>query len=318
MLTPFRVTDARDGELVPRMYSYWSNAVIRDGAVLVFNGHADGTVHFWRVDIASRQVDRLGALLTYTGEGEGWFWDREGRLIVLDGPRLRRVGPFSPDQDEVVLDISETHPGCDLWQPHASEDGSFYSATVRQLTTEGPYQPIGTVVGSMQAQRFYRAEGELDESAIDASGRFLLIKETFQRDKPRLDNRILDFERGTDRWLRDEDGAIGHADMGAGFVVGEDDQAGACVRLDLDTFDRVPLFSTWNMGYVSVRGERCLWSSDTHISLVALDGSGVTPLVEHGAHAGNEYDQRVKASLDPSGRVACYMVRGTVYLLELP
>jgi hypothetical protein len=83
---------------------------------------------------------------------------------------------------------------------------------------------------------------------------------------------------------------------------------------------RRTLFTTWNMGYVSLRGGRCLHSDATHLSLVDLESGQRTPLVAHG-NVGNDYDSRVKANLDPTGRVACYMTndgrRFDVWLLAL-
>jgi hypothetical protein len=321
MLTPLQVTDERDGPLEPRMYPYWANAVVRDGGVYVFVGHADGRPRFIRVDLASRQVERLGPLLSYTGTGEGWHWDAQGRLYLIDGPRLRRVGPLSPGEDEVIFDITETHPGCDLWQSHSSDDGRVHSATVRQIVSNGAYPAIGTVVSIDGQQQFFPAPGALDESHLTGNGRWLLIEDT-------NDLWIHDLTKmGPSRVIRDTEGALSHCDTGADFIVGEDNFAGACVRLDLATGERRILFRTWGMGHVSVRGDRYLFSDATHISLVAPDGSGlIRRLVEHGmvvppgTPEWKKYDFQVQANLDPSGRVACYMTnnggdRQDVFLL---
>lgn len=301
MLTPLQITNASDGVIPPRFYSYWSNAVVRDGGVLVFCGHEDGHPRFFWVDLSSRQVERLGPLLKYTGEGEGWHFDEQGRLYVLDGPRLRRVGPLSPSEDEVVLNISETHPGCDLWQSHSSDDGRVHSATVRQIVNEGKYPAIGTVVSVDGQQQWFPASGALDESHLSANGRWLLIEDSD-------DLWIYDLLSGTPpRVIRDAEGALSHLDTGADFAVGEDNQAGACVRIDLATLDRRELFRTWGMGHVSVRGDRCLLSDKYSLSLVALDGSGLTPIAEHGMVSDGTYDTQVKANLSPCGRVATFM-----------
>lgn len=306
------VTDiAIDGPMVPRMYSYWSNASVYKTTVDVFAGHADGTVHFYRVQMATGAVERLGALLPYAGTGEGWSWTAAAYLYLCDGPRLRCVNPFTGD-DRVVMDVSQRFPGCDIWQAHSSDDGRAYSATLRQMTSDGPYINLGTVYQhATGAWNFFARKGVLDESQIDASGRYLIIKEDD-------DNRIITLETGDERTIRNVDGALGHSDCGNGFAVGENDQIGACVFMDLVTLEQRELFKTWDQGYVAVRGHTCIHSGDTTIDLVALDGSGLTPLIEHGANAGNDYDRRVKANLDPTGHIATYIVDGVVYLLVLP
>lgn len=302
-----RVTDERDGDLLNRSYSYWSQCWVsdRDSSIYVFVGHADGWPRFFRLDQTTGAITRLGPMLSYSyayqGTGEGWSWDADGWIYLCDGPLLRRVNPFT-GEDLVVLDISADHPGCDLWQAHSSDDGQTHSATVRRIVDEGKYPHLGTVVSRRGQQEYYPAIGELDESIITSDGAFLLIQEG-------NDNRIITLETRETRWLRQDEGAVGHVDVGPGFVVGEDDAHGACVLWDLrqplTPGRRRTLFLTWNMGYVSVRAGRCLHSGDTHLSLVNLDGSGVTPLVEHGG--GAAYDERVKANLSPCGRVACWV-----------
>lgn len=63
-LSPLKITDERDGELLPRSYSYWSQAVVIDGVIYVFVGHADGRPRFFRIDPRTREVVRLGALIS--------------------------------------------------------------------------------------------------------------------------------------------------------------------------------------------------------------------------------------------------------------
>ena len=315
---PIQVTSASDGDLVPRMYSYWPNAWIDGDTVVVFVGHADGRPRFFRVDPPTGTVQRLGPRVPYTGTAEGWYWDAAGWIYLCDGPRLRRVNPFD-GRDQVVFDISDTQPGCMLWQAHSSDDGQTHSATVKRIVSEGAYPAIGTVVFRKGRQEYLSARGALDESQVTPDGAFLIIKEDD-------DNRIVTLATGEERMLRDADGAVGHSDCGPGIVVGEANlpEPGACVLWDLRqplTLDRRrTLFTTWNMGYVSLRGGRCLHSDATHLSLVDLESGQRAPLVAHG-NVGNDYDSRVKANLDPTGRVACYMTndgrRFDVWLLAL-
>jgi len=312
----FQVTDASDGAFLPRMYSYWPNAWVSRGRAYVFAGHVDERPRFFAVDLQTGTVERLGPMVPYRGTSEGWYWDAEGWIYLLDGPRLRRVYPFGT-ADVVVLSIEETHPGCMLWQAHSSDDGQTHSASVKRIVNDGPYPAIGTVVLRHGRQEYFPAHGDLDESQITPDGRWLVIKEEDN-------NRVIHLETRDTQIIRDADGAVGHSDCGPALLVGEDNIHGACVRWDLDQpltpGRRVELFSTWNMGHVSIRGGRCLLSTDTMLALVALDGSGVTPLLNHDMPA-VDYDHQFKANLDPSGRVACYMLdsgRWDVYLAVLP
>lgn len=305
-----RVTNEQDGDFMPRMYSYWPNAVIRDGAIYVFAIHVDGSPRFFRVS-QDGTVARLGPLLPYRTLGEGWYFDADAGVYLIDGPRLRRVNPFSLE-DRIVFSIERTHPGCELWQAHSSDDGNVHSATVQRVVSEGAYPRIGTVVCRWRDQTFFAAVGDLDESQITPDGEFLIIKETLEDG---LANRIITLASGNERLLRKADGAVGHSDCGPGSLVGEwspppGPEHGQCVYWDLRTLTRRELFATWNMGHVSVRGDVCLSSNSDTIAVVDLNGGGRRPFLNHGMvihdpeHA---YDDMTKANLDPSGRIACYM-----------
>lgn len=315
---PVRVTADVDGEILNRTYPYWPAAWVEpDGKVLCFVGHTDGRPRFFRVDLASGHAQRLGPLLNYTSTGEGVYFDARGELYLCDGPRLRRVQPLGT-ADTVVLDISETHPGCRLFQAHSDDSGLCHSATVERITSDGPYERIGTVVQCLSGRLFFQAIGTLDESAVTSDGAFLIIKEDD-------DNRVIDLTNGSERRIGDRDRALGHSDCGASFMVGEADKPdpGACVYWDL----RQPLtvnncrllFPTLNMGHISVRGGRWLLSDATNlnISLVSPDGS-VTVLHHHGIDSAGDYDKQVRAAMSPCGKVASYVADGVFYLLPVP
>lgn len=303
---PIRVTDERDGELLNRGYSYWSACHIEaDGRVLLFVGHTDGRPKFFRADLKVGLIERLGAMLGYGGTGEGWYFQRDGYVMLCDGPKLRRVDPVTGD-DNVVMDISTLRPGCRLWQAHSSDDSLTHSATVEEITNDGPYMRLGTVASRRGELMLFPSVGDLnnphrglDESHLDASGQFLVIEESH-------DNRIIDMATREERRITNAGGALSHMDCGEGFAVGEDDQRGACTWLDLRTLERRVLFETWNQGVISVKGGRCIVSGQQSIGLVALDGSGVKPIAAHGM-VGSGYDFMVRANLDPTGRVAMWL-----------
>jgi hypothetical protein len=317
-----RVTNESDGELVNRQYSYYPSAVILGGQIYVFVGHRDGHPRFFRVS-REGNVARLGPLLPYTGEAEGWYWNDLGWIYLTDGPRLRCVNPFT-GEDRVVFSIEDTHPGCQLWQAHSSDDGGTHSATVQRIVSDGAYPRIGTVVFRYGHLTYYGANGTLDESALTPDGEFLVIKEND-------DNIIVNLINGEARIIPDAEGAVGHSDCGPGILVGEFSHGdhGECILWNLReplTMDRRRvLFHTWNMGHVSIRGGVCLLSDRNALSIVSLTGGGVSPFHQHGmtvADANRAYDFQVRANLDPSGRVACFISnragRFDVYLAPVP
>lgn len=314
-----QVTGEQDGRIPPRMMSYWANAWVNtDNSILVFCGSESGRPQFFRVDMGSRDVERLGDLgVPYRGETEGWYWTRDGGICLCDGPRFRRIYPLL-NREENIFDISGM-PGAVLWQPHSSDDGTVHSATVQQRVENGPWPKIGTVVYRMGSVEYFPAQGVLDESALTADGTYVIIKEDD-------DNRIINLSTRDTRYIRDRERAMGHSDCGPRYVVGEADKPdpGMCGWWDLNgplNPERFhPLFPTLNMGYVAVRGDRILHSSATQLRLVDRYSEAITTLMDHGG--GKEYDDRVKANLSPCGRVACFMSsfgspRRDVYLLIL-
>lgn len=314
-----QVTDPSDGDFVPRMYSYWSNAWVNGRSAYVFAGHVDSLPRFFKIDLITAAVERLGSLVGFTGEAEGWYWNADGEIYLINGSRLLRVSPFTGEV-RVVFDIAEMYPGCDLWQAHSSLDGRTHSATVRRIVSEGKYPYIATIVCRDGKLIPFPADGNLDESHISGNGRDVVIEEND-------DMRVINLDTRDTRKLRDIEGALAHIDCGPDFIVGEADKPdpGCCAlyRLDrpLTPGNKVTLFLTTNMGHLSVQNNRCLLSDNTHVSLVSLNGGGVIQLFAHGGDIGG-YDYQPKANLDPAARVACYMThrdgRYDVYLAVLP
>jgi hypothetical protein len=309
-----RVTNASDGALVPRMYSFWSNAIVIGRAVIVFVGHADGHPRFFNVDLASGQVTRLGSLVDYVGTSEGWRWSQDSWLYLTDGPRLRRVDPFMPDSDEIVFDISIIRPGCDIFQTHSDDSGRVHSATVRRIVPEGAYPYVATVLVTDGVPQFFEASdtGPIDESQIDPTGRWLLIKIA-----PEDDNLVYDTATKTFHRLLKAEGAVGHSDMGPGYIIGadRDHEPRACVRwnLPLTTASARILLaqsSDWSggdLGHVSVKNGVCLISDTEAIWRVDVDGGGKTKLIDHGMTGPADYDHEMQANLSPDGRVAAFL-----------
>lgn len=295
-----RVTDERDGDLLNRGYSYWSQACRIGGYIYLFVGHADGHPRFFEIHEETGAVVRKGSLLAYVGTGEGLYWDAAGWIYLCEGPRLRRVNPFT-GEDPVVFQTDQ--PGCRLWQAHSSDDGQVHSATVQQIVEFGPYPNIGTIVSAHGERTFYAARGVLDESQVDASGQFLIIKDND-------DNLVIDLQTWTTRTILDADGAVGHSDVGAGFVVGEDNIHGQCVQWDLATLTKRDLFPTWSMGHVSVRGDRILVSDAVSLFLVHRfpeGGPTTEQILKHGMVSDGTYDTQVFGNLSPDGSVVTFL-----------
>lgn len=294
-----RVTDEQDGELLNRGYSYWAQACRIGGYIFAFVGSVGGYPLFFEVNEETGAVKRRGPLLPYRSTGEGWYFNANGDVYLCEGPRLLRVNPFTQEAT-TVFDISETHPGCRLWQAHSSDDGQVHNATVDLIVESGPYPHIGTVVYRNGQQTFYEAIGALDESQVTADGAYLVIKEND-------DNRIITLATGESRLITDAEGAVGHSDVGQSFVVGEDNILGACVSWNLPLLVKTALFPTWNMGHLAVRGTRCLLSGPQSLSLVPLAGGSPEHLLDHGMVGDGTYDTQVMGNLSPDGAVAAYV-----------
>ena len=302
-MQPIPVTNESDGIVINRGYSYFSACWLApDGTILTFCGIVGKRPQFFRVEL-NDTITRRGPLLNYDGEAEGWYFDHGGNVYVCDGPRLKRVN-LSTGQYTVALDISETRPGHDLWQAHSSDDGRSHSATLRQIASEGPYPKIGTVVQCGSGRMFYAATGTLDESHITADGSYVIIKETDEQG--RLYNRIVSCADGGDGYRLNPGEAIGHSDCGSDFIVGEDSQIGACIRFDPRTRERRPLFDSWAVGHLSVRGRRCLHTNDTTIRMIDVETKAITPVCDHGM-IGSGYDFQCHANLSPCGRAAAWV-----------
>ena len=323
-----RLTNASDGEILPVGMAYWAN----------INQHRDLPYLFAFVGTPAGQpillhVDKVGGTVTNRGPigpggtGEGWYFSATlpTALYLHQGPQMLRCD-VETRQAEVVFDISDTYPGCRLWQMHSSDDDQVHSATVEQIMESGPYVKIGCVVFRRGERHFFAAQGVLDECQIDATGRYLVIKEE-------NDNRIIDLDTGAETVIRNEEGAVGHSDCGLGFITGEDDQHDRweVVTIGLADMSRRLDFhgsGAWGsgMGHVSVRGNTALLSNPHRdLGVVPLDGSLtiriVAPNLVDPDSGDSDYDKMPKANLDPPGHFACFTANGhgrrDMFLVEL-
>jgi hypothetical protein len=322
-----------DPNVLNRIYTYWPNAWVRGTVAYVFYGNADNYPGFLSVDMVTGEVTHLEAwskAFPYRGETECLYWDREGRICFPQGPRLMRVSPFTMES-EILVDISQTHPGCDLWQAHSSEDGRVHSATVRRIVNDGRYPSVGTLLVRNGEQHYFApTRGEIDESEVSPNSRWLLIKEGTDN---ATDNRIIEVETLEERLILEADGAVGHSAFDGDWLIGEDNIHGACVAWDLNSVlfpqARREVFRTDNMGHLSIRNGRWILTTPDAIIWVRWSvaaGATMTHLEDHGMKVldpNRQYDFQVFANVDLTGSVVIFVSnrgigRNDVFLLVLP
>lgn len=226
-----RITNPGDcggGDCVKHVgYSYWSNINNHEGSdtMLLFLGLDRGAggpgPSLFAVDKPSGAVSALGPLFASSdpsswASGEGWYFSftQPHDLYITRGPRLERMDVVT-GQRSTVFDVTSQF-GSDkyVWQAHSSADDRVHSATLREDVT---YEMLGCVVYDESTDQFsyFPKTGAFDECHVDKSGRWLVILEDDH-------NRIIDLQAGTERTLLDQDGAVGHHDMGHGYMVGQD------------------------------------------------------------------------------------------------
>jgi hypothetical protein len=311
-----RLTGPHDGVVRPIGMSYWPNVNNHAGhaEALVLLSLSD-TLTLFSVAKATGQVQKLKALPFFaTGEGCYWSLRDPQTIFVPQENRLVAHNVISGQSRDVVTAPSP------IRQCHTSADGRVHSFTI-----DG-----GAGVSRDGAIRRFPARDAYDECQVDKSGNWLLIKEGDG-------NRIIDLERGSEFAIANAAGAVGHSDMGWGYVVGEEDQSnpGGVFRLWSFTaqgpVNGGPMYYTDWTGlsrYVShgnaIQGppqsQVVLFSSSyegdapraNELVVGRLDGSlecrvicpNLTDLSAAGG--GDPYWRKTRANLDPAGHFACF------------
>jgi uncharacterized repeat protein (TIGR01451 family) len=233
-------------------YSYWRNINAHAGSneMLIFlglkrSGGGAGPSLF-RYDKTTEQVTNLGPLFDAASgfswhTGEGWYWSatQPTKLYIQDNARMLRYDVISK-QFQTVFDVSAQF-GADkyIWQMHSSDDDRVHSATLRSNPS---YEMLGCVVYREDIRQFlyYPKIGDFDECQIDKSGRYLVSKENVDGQYD-VEMRVFDLQSGTERLVWDQNGAVGHSDMGHGYVVGADNWDNLPNAVKLWEFGRDPL-----------------------------------------------------------------------------
>jgi hypothetical protein len=327
-----RVTGPRDGHVRPIGMSYWPNINNHAGRpeLLVLLSLSD-TLTLFSVNKGSGHVHKVKAL-PFHATGEGCYWSlREPNTIYV--PQANRLVAYDVAADQSRDAVTAAAP---ITQCHSSADGRTHSFTIHG----------GAGVFRNGAVRVFPPREAYDECQIDKSGRWLLIKEGNA-------NRIVDLETGGEFGISNAGGAVGHSDMGWGYVIGEEDQSNPGGVFRLWTFtpngpvDGGPMYFTDWTGmsrYVShcnatpgpPAGQTVLFSCShagdvpraNELVVGRLDGSlqcraicpNLTDLSAPGG--GEEYWRKTRANIDPVGQFACFSAnmgtdRVDAFLVEL-
>ena len=206
-----RVTSAADGDVHPLGMAYWPNVNnhASRGSMHVFLS-VNGALTLFSISKRTLAVQNLGPL-PFHGTGEGCYWSLS-EPDVLYVPREKQLLRYNVDSrtEEVACEATTN-----IYHCHSSYDGRVHS-----MELEG-----GPAVYRNGTFTRWSPRGDFDEVQVDKSGRWLHIKEG---PPPAVaDNRFIDLDTGKEFIILNQDGALGHSDMGFGYAIGEDDQAPA-------------------------------------------------------------------------------------------
>ncbi|HKY33165.1 MAG TPA: LamG-like jellyroll fold domain-containing protein [Candidatus Polarisedimenticolia bacterium] len=220
--------------VLPVGYSYWRNTNNHAGSdtMLIFltlSAARGGTgPTLFSYNKLTEEVRNLGPLFDASSPlrsatGEGWYFSatRPTALYLNSGSRLLRHDVLQRTTETVYDAASQFGGGIYIWQMHSSDDDKVHIATVRSSSTSAM---LGCLAYHEEPKRFsyYPARGRLDECHLDKSGRWMVMLDNVDGAYGE-DNRIVDLSTGTERLLLDQQGAAGHADVGHGYMVNEDD-----------------------------------------------------------------------------------------------
>jgi hypothetical protein len=260
-------------------YSYWRNMNNSAGSNIMYiflgtNWSQGGSgPMLLSYDKTTDEVKNLGPLFPASdplskASGEGWYFSATmpTALYLNDGPRMVRYDVLS-HQSQTIYDVSQRFGAAyDIWQMHSSNDDKVHSATLREKAT-GNY--LGCVVYHEDTAKYqyFPKDGTLDECNLDRSGRWLMMLGTTPGGGPDDDMRIIDLasgantlsdgtdpisgaglttpadlvKAGIERRVLDKDGAVGHADMGYGYVLGADNWGNYPNSIQVWDFNQNPL-----------------------------------------------------------------------------
>ncbi|MBD0315430.1 MAG: hypothetical protein ICV75_01955 [Nitrospiraceae bacterium] len=229
-----RITDASDcgGQdcVAWVSYSYWRNTNAHQNsntmwifvALMTSRGGAGPTL--FQYDKTTDAISKVGPLFPtgsrfLSSSGEGWYFSGSmpNKLYMNDGTKMLRYDVVSR-QFDTVFDIG-TQYGSNryLWQMHSSNDDRVHIASVRDGASD---QVLGCVVfnESSRQMSYFPRTGTLDECNLDKSGRYVVLLDELNGNHI-MDNVFIDLQSGARRTVYD---AMGHLDMGYGYILGGD------------------------------------------------------------------------------------------------
>jgi hypothetical protein len=267
-----RITDASDcggTDCVNSIgYSYWrnTNAHENSGDMWIFVGLStakggSGPTLF-KLNKATDAITKVGPLFPggspfRSASGDTWYFSasRPNKLYINDGPKLLRYDVVTQVFDTVFDITAQYGSGRYVWQIHSSNDDLVHSATLRLSATN---EDLGCFVFNETTRQFsfFGKVGTYDECHIDKSGRYLMIQENTDG-LYGLENVFIDLQSGSQSVVLDQNGGLGHADLGYGYAVGMDNwnsMPGAAITFTLASIIKGPTVfysNNWNMNPVN-------------------------------------------------------------------
>lgn len=290
--------------------SYWRNInQHKDDPHLKVFLSIDDQINIFTIDKTTLKViDQKNLEINHTGEGCYFSAHHSWVLYIPIHSVLYRLNINTGAYINMAWNLTLEGPN-NLWQCHSDYEEMNHSATIK----DPDYKIVGWAVHNEISglTKYYDLKGEPDECQIDKSGNWLLIKEDDY-------NRIIYLPTGVERLISNEEGALGHSDIGFDFAMGENDHssiAGALDRIRFNDGSHQLIYSTgiWNMGYVSYTNAKpnelynacCLITTPTELIKVQLS-TGEGSVVCSNLTQSDEYNNRAKANLCSQGEYAVW------------
>ena len=344
-----RITNSSDcggGDcVIPIGYSYWANINNHVGSdtmliVLGLNQARGGTgPTLFSYNKLTELVSNLGPLFDPSSRFrassvEGWYFSATmpDAMYMMDGSKLVRYDVLTRQSSTVFDAAGWLGGGVYLWQTHSSADDQVHIGTIRSTSTSAM---LGCAAYREDTGQFsyFPARGILDECHLDKAGRWMVMLDNVDRAYGE-DNRIIDLQAGTETVLMDQAGAAGHADMGFGYMVAEDNWAPLPGAIRMWKLGVTPLtgqlvysMTDWqaDAGHIahgnalpgiapeqqyvcSSNATRVQAPRSNEIVCYRLDSSGdvavVAPVMTNldAPGGGDDYSKRPKGNLDVTGR----------------
>jgi hypothetical protein len=211
-------------------YSYWRNTNAHAGSdtMWIFIGLStakggNGPTLF-QYHKQAHTLTKIGPLFDrgskfHSSSGQGWYFSatQPNTLYINDDTKLLRYDVVSKRFETVFDSAAQFGEGYDIWQMHSSDDDRVHSATLRNSRTK---EYLGCFVYQEATRQFsyYPKEGVFDECHLDKSGQYLALFEQIDSN-PMMDNVFVDLHNGEKKTMYN---AMGHHDMGYGYIIGGD------------------------------------------------------------------------------------------------